>query len=1140
MDEDRRDCCDEQSRRRLSDDRRRRRTQRSLFVDSTLTRTGAHSVLYCHVTSSSSDCTTTELIDLGPTRSSCTLVKSRVHRLAARVAPPGDAPPSAAQLVSLAPDRDDDDSDDFEVEQVASQVVLMQRDRASVGRAATTTEAPAAPPVPLDLVVVLELVTTFGPFENPKFANIVTIPVPPCRRNMVRFTLPPPSARAASAAWDLKVHPSLFDVEPSTPDTTMTIAGSFAETTTLSIRWTPRVHGDEDDAASSMNAFALVTSRVRTEWTLDDDDDDESARARVAVEAEWEYAGLGDQHWVRLEVVGAARTFDVSRLEGPGVVGWDRLDSVAAAAGEEARDVERRAQSVDAREPTPSHRPRRRRYSAVSTAAAHAKAGPNSPSLFDTAPPIGALPLDHLDASVLVDEDEDDEEAGEAQRGGGGGKTSPSLLRQPAPFDPGPSGFDASFDDDAQVPPQSRRTGREKEHGGPATSAEELLVDQRLAFEGDDPEPEVELTTTTILVKLSLSELVAAHQSSSSDPPPRRPTLQFDVELAFAPAALEGPTVVPTRSSSSSALRLALPTFSLPDAAREDALVSVSAARSLAGSTSRSRRIELVAPPPDASLLPATVDGAARWTTSRTSSSSSSRHGGPVEVEVVRLASRGPDEGGPTTLAAAPAGGRVAPRLSPPPGVKPVRPKRSGPPIEESQGDGKAGIQDERKSSSRKAAAADEGEEKEERGEREGVPDRTLALVRVEITPISPTVSLASPSPSSDWRIFYRVVICGAGARGAAVDEVTIPLSPFATSKVKVHDVWSSDGTSLKFTSDHVGRTRRGLAGMTTRKDDGPRGAEAEDEDDEEEMGLRIVSSAAAHDGRRSRRAGIAELLYEERKSGEDIEGAALLPFLAHRVGKCQVEVLDAQGYDLHVVVHDFDLSDRSRTGSSVFTKFLLRPDTRPFLPLRFKPCHSSSDPSSSSGAPSGGGGRQTSSSKKKEKEFNAAKEWLDFAYIAPMYLIAFAVILGAAIRGPPAQNAAKALNHAPPHEARVPTQATEVAATHTLPPARLVHPVISYSTVTHTQTALAVSTSTVTRTVTSTESARKSPAAPPAPQPQSLDRLAGAAPRADDDGAAGVSSEVGNSLLVWLERVRIAAREYWDEWARLLLRLAR
>jgi hypothetical protein len=101
-----------------------------------------------------------------------------------------------------------------------------------------------------------------------------------------------------------------------------------------------------------------------------------------------------------------------------------------------------------------------------------------------------------------------------------------------------------------------------------------------------------------------------------------------------------------------------------------------------------------------------------------------------------------------------------------------------------------------------------------------------------------------------------------------------------SNSKLRVHDVWDTgyEGKSIEYKTELVRRrTRRS---RSTR--------EQEEEEGEEEKGLRIVVGEDAN--------GIREVLYEERKPGEEIEGAALLPFLDERVGKYEVEVLEAQG----------------------------------------------------------------------------------------------------------------------------------------------------------------------------------------------------------------------------------------------------
>jgi len=520
------------------------------------------------------------------------------------------------------------------------------------------------------------------------------------------------------------------------------------------------------------------------------------------VKGSFEYSGLKDKHWIELEVglgeddEASKGVFEVLECKGEGVLGWEiergnggeglfspRLESLV----EFSSPLD---DSLVAMEGTPSQPQTptpRRRYSTTTPRP------PSWTSLFDTAPPA---PPD-LDSSLIVNDLPKGKE--------------PSLLRTTAPFDEEGSGMDMSFEagggGESEIENQTEPEEAEDDQSSSTSSQTEkhpFSTSRR-----QDP--------TIIRIQLSLSTLL--HPRSENDPP------EFALRII-----LDFPAVTLRALSSPSAIRLALPSFSIPAAKEEESIVSVAAA-SL--EDDKGSNVEIVDSELQDLLVstspPSLNGGSARWSTLRgikeLEKNGSTRGRVQVSVALPFTSIISPKE--PITASQSIAHGTSALLQSGDVGPRRVRPKR------------------ERKRSNSALNLVPSSST--------SAPS-TLPLVKIQITPISPTLSLPSPSPS-EWRIFYRLLL-----PSSSIHSFILPLP--SDSKLRIHDAWGIDGQSVKWTSDNV---RNGKDG--------------------EEKGLRISSVEA-----------FREVLWEERKSGEEVEGAAVLPFLENRVGKYEVEVLEAQG----------------------------------------------------------------------------------------------------------------------------------------------------------------------------------------------------------------------------------------------------
>ncbi|GAA5944543.1 uncharacterized protein JCM15063_004916 [Sporobolomyces koalae] len=794
------------------------RIVRSLVVEAFADSTGFVTALYCRVDSTtltSSTAAPVLLLDLLP---GSTFIRGEAYSFAQLAS--SDAATRAAQLLEIDLPRSTNAPKSTSlrrtvsgtagtiarVEQQGEQVVLWPSNGTSVAErkgSETNSLADQADRVgqeTQEAVVVVHLRTDLGQLRPPTFANTVTVPVPSCLRNKLHLTLPSSSTVSATSScpvWDLKVHPSLSNVESaptSTEPLSTLVKGSFPSTHEVSIRWAAQLPPE-----APAPTLVIPRSILDVNWQLDDLG---SGRCGIQAKGTIEYPGLHDKHWIEINVGGQigkdisekmdeARSFvKIADVEGLGVLGWELKRSIEHDQPNHLREAERDAQTLSSfdhgdspiqRTPTP-----RRRYSSSTvssnrSAATRSHASWKANSLFNTAPPILH---DDLDTSLLGDSK----------------ATGESLLRQSAPFDDAePSELDLSFEDHDEQ-------GR----------AESIAVSNR--EDGDELAAAVAPETDTSMNPRGRSRLVLRIQVSLAPllHPKRSGTLpefSFRATLDFPSSAL----VTTDHSSSPSKMRLSLPAFSIIDSREESSNISATAD----SGSGRTSKVSLSTSAPQLreqalaqTAVQSSEDGTARWSTTK-----SWKDELPQSVDVdVEL-----------PFIRTPASTEIAPPPAAVEGAPETRRKRQ---------DSSEPRSPPKRTLSVSAASS--------------TPRETLSLVQIQVTPISPTLSLASPSPS-DWRIFYRLVF-----PSSSVVEFAIPLPP--DSRVKVHDAWGTDGRTVEWRDEIV-------------------------QNGDSEKALRIT-------GQRD----IREVLYEERKAGEYIEGAALFPFLRARVGKYKVSVLEAQG----------------------------------------------------------------------------------------------------------------------------------------------------------------------------------------------------------------------------------------------------
>jgi len=221
-------------------------------------------------------------------------------------------------------------------------------------------------------------------------------------------------------------------------------------------------------------------------------------------------------------------------------------------------------------------------------------------------------------------------------------------------------------------------------------------------------------------------------------------------------------------------------------------------------------------------------------------------------------------------------------------------------------------------------------------------------------------------------------------------------------------------------------------------------------------------------------------------------------------------------GYDLHVVIHDFDcsnqpaskLSSSSSSSGSSFTKFLVLPDTRPFLPLRFKPSWTNTP------RPSTPTSKQLSPPRSRSKTLRILLPYLP--------LVFFLLILPTIFLP---------LSPSPSHPPASPNPAI-----HNLDRKASI---ISYSTKTQTQTV--VSTTTHVQTITQTH--LQIPTLTPLLTTSTPTLFATPTPvqtiPVKPQDYYSISNETGNAVLVWLEQLKANARLYWESLWRWLQSVA-
>lgn len=202
-------------------------------------------------------------------------------------------------------------------------------------------------------------------------------------------------------------------------------------------------------------------------------------------------------------------------------------------------------------------------------------------------------------------------------------------------------------------------------------------------------------------------------------------------------------------------------------------------------------------------------------------------------------------------------------------------------------------------------------------------------------------------------------------------------------------------------------------------------------------------------------------------------------------------------------MIHDFDCSNlRSKlSSSSTFTKFLVLPETRPFLPLRFKPAWTST-PRPSTPTPS------SSNHLSQQARPNRISRYSLLPYLPLLFF--FLILLPAIFLplSPPSQPPIRDTNLSP-------------SAT-----------ISSYST-TITMTQTVVSTTTQVQTITQTY--LQIPSFTPLPTTSTTTSIPLESPPSPVRTIAlksqdySISSETGNVVLVWLEQLRANVRTYWE-----------
>ena len=211
-------------------------------------------------------------------------------------------------------------------------------------------------------------------------------------------------------------------------------------------------------------------------------------------------------------------------------------------------------------------------------------------------------------------------------------------------------------------------------------------------------------------------------------------------------------------------------------------------------------------------------------------------------------------------------------------------------------------------------------------------------------------------------------------------------------------------------------------------------------------------------------------------------------------------------GYDLHVVIHDFDSSNRSKgSSSSIFTKFLVLPDTRPFLPLRFKPSWATPRPSTPTQ-------KQLATRPRMQSRTSRILPYLP--------LLFFLFVLPYIFSPLSTQSNSEPLT---PQSIRQP-------------------PIVSHSVITQTRTQTVVSTTTHVSTITQTH--LQIPSLTPLATPTSSRSIPLASPKPVQTipinfAEYSISNETGNVVLVWFERLKANTLMYIEGLLRWLQTVA-
>lgn len=334
----------------------------------------------------------------------------------------------------------------------------------------------------------------------------------------------------------------------------------------------------------------IPKSSLQVNWGIGEES---GGSVTLIAEGELEYLGLKEKGWIDVKVVcatsqeeKAADDFDISRVKGDGVIGFEVM-SVGKASmkdlkrdrGEAERDWVRQRKkektgsvrskkSLEAFALLDQDTPRRR----LSPTLQLAGRPPSFTSIFDTVPPV-APPISHAVLSRMKE---------------------PSLMRQTAPFE-GDTSMDMSFETDSNA---------SLDFGGTSTPEE-------VELEADEQDVEVNEKSTIIRVYLDLGKLLGIDRMP-------KPTFAFTLEGTFPSVTML--SLNDSFSHFQTPVRLSLPAFSIPSSESEEAVVTVSAGTG--GSVEIINSAPLLSA--DDSLnspLPA-IDGKARWRTMRASSES--------------------------------------------------------------------------------------------------------------------------------------------------------------------------------------------------------------------------------------------------------------------------------------------------------------------------------------------------------------------------------------------------------------------------------------------------------------------------------------------------------------------------------------